>query len=108
MSMAIGPEKVLSAGDLTQPMLEGGSMIVIGVDAHTQTHTAAAKNAQTAADLDALSVPARTRGHEQLLAWGSGLDSERIWALEDCLPVTSALERMLLQARSRCSGCRRS
>jgi transposase len=44
-------------------------MIVIGVDAHTRTHTAAAVNSQTAVELHTLTVQATRPGHEQLLAW---------------------------------------
>lgn len=76
-------------------------MIVVGVDAHSQTHTAAAVNAQTAVELDVLSVFARPAGHEQLLDWAQALDSERVWALEDCRTLSGALERYLLQAGER-------
>src|SRR4029453_6978447 len=34
----------------------------------------------------------------ELLAWGSGLGSERLWALEDCRQLTRSLERQLLAA----------
>ena len=47
-------------------------MIVIGVDAHTRTHTAAAVDSQTAIELQTLTVEATRPGHEQLLAWGTG------------------------------------
>lgn len=73
-------------------------MIVIGVDAHTRTHTAAAVNSQTAVELHTLTVQATRPGHEQLLAWGKDLDSERVWALEDCRRLSGALELSLLQA----------
>jgi transposase len=73
-------------------------MIVIGVDAHTRTHTAAAVNSQTAVELGTLTVPATRSGHERLLAWGKELDRERVWALEDCRRLSGALELLLLQA----------
>lgn len=73
-------------------------MIVIGVDAHTRTHTAAAVDSQTAIELQTLTVEATRPGHEQLLAWGTELDSERVWALEDCRRLSGALEQLLLQA----------
>ena len=73
-------------------------MIVIGVDAHTRTHTAAAVDSQTAIELRTLTVEATRPGHEQLLAWGTELDSERVWALEDCRRLSGALEQLLLQA----------
>lgn len=76
-------------------------MIVIGVDAHTQTHTAAAVQGQTAVLLDSMTVPARATGHRELLAWGQTLDPERVWALEDCRRMTAPLERVLLKAGER-------
>ena len=74
-------------------------MIVIGVDAHTRTHTAAAVNSQTAVELHTLTVQATRPGHKQLLAWGKDLDSERVWALEDCRRLSGALELLLLAGR---------
>lgn len=71
-------------------------MIVIGVDAHSQTHTAAAVNAQTAVELELLTAAARPAGHEQLLDWAKALAGERLWALEDCRTLSGALERFLL------------
>ena len=71
-------------------------MIVVGVDAHSQTHTAGAVNAQTALELDVLTVPARPAGHAQLLDWARSLESERLWALEDCRTFSRALEGFLL------------
>ena len=71
-------------------------MIVIGIDPHKQTHTAAAVE-QTTGELRAeRTVKARARGHEQLLAWARTLDSARLWALEDCRHVSGSLERFLL------------
>jgi hypothetical protein len=98
MSVANGPERVLSADDLNHPLPRRGPMIVIGVDAHTRTHTAAAVNSQTAVELGTLTVPATRSGHERLLAWGKELDRERVWALEDCRRLSGALELLLLQA----------
>ena len=76
-------------------------MIVIGVDAHTRTHTAAAVNHQTAVELQDLTVAATAAGHRELLAWGRQLGSERVWALEDCRRLSGGLERVLLQAGER-------
>ena len=76
-------------------------MIVIGVDAHSQTHTAAAVNRQTAERLALLEVPARQAGHERLLAWATELGGERIWAIEDCRQLSGGLERLLLEAGER-------
>lgn len=76
-------------------------MIVIGVDAHTQTHTAAAVQSDTAVLVESTDVPARAAGHRQLLAWARTLSPERVWALEDCRRMTAALERVLLEAGER-------
>jgi len=76
-------------------------MIVVGVDAHRQTHTAAVVNAQTAVELEVLSVFARPAGHEQLLDWATALSDERLWAIEDCRTLSGSLERYLLRAGER-------
>jgi transposase len=36
------------------------------------------------------------RGFAALVLWASGLDGERVWALEDCRHVSGALERFLI------------
>ena len=77
-------------------------MIVIGVDAHRDTHTAAAINAQTASLIEDRTRPAREHGHRELLAWAAGLDTERTWALEDARNMSGALERFLLEHGERC------
>lgn len=76
-------------------------MIVIGVDAHKATHTAAAVNRQTAELLDQVTVKARERGHQELLAWAKALDEDRVWAIEDCRNMSGGLERLLLLAGER-------
>jgi transposase len=76
-------------------------MIVIGTDPHKQSHTAAALDARTAEQLDSLTAKAREAGHERLLAWARALDSERVWALEDCRHVSGGLERFLLRSGER-------
>ncbi len=72
-------------------------MIVIGVDAHRDTHTAAAINGLTAALVEDRTVPARRIGNQALLKWGSVLDGERVWAIEDCRNMSGGLERFLLE-----------
>jgi transposase len=76
-------------------------MIVLGVDAHTRTHTAVAVDRQTAVERDLVTVPATAGGHRQLLEWGTQLDPHRVWALEDCRRLSGALERCLLEAGER-------
>jgi transposase len=72
-------------------------VIVVGVDAHSQSHTAAALDALTARSLAEQTVPAREPGFGQLLAWARGLDAERAWAIEDCRNLSGGLERFLLR-----------
>src|SRR4051794_14283580 len=75
--------------------------IVIGVDAHADTHTAAAIDALTARVEDDVTVVAREHGYEQLLEWGRGLDADRVWAIEDCRNLSGGLERFLVRAGER-------
>jgi transposase len=76
-------------------------MMIIGVDAHKATHTAAAVNRQTAELLEQLTVDARDHGHQRLLAWAQGLDEDRVWAIEDARNLSGGLERHLLTAGER-------
>jgi len=71
-------------------------VIVIGVDPHKRSHTAAGIDAATGELRGERSVSARPRGHERLLCWGRQLGGERLWALEDCRHVSVSLERFLL------------
>ena len=71
-------------------------MIVIGVDPHKQTHTAAVVDGRSGELVGERTVRARRRGHEQLLGWARALAVERLGALEDCRHVSLSLERFLL------------
>ena len=71
-------------------------MIVIGIDPHKQSHTAAAVDAATGELRSERTVRARRQGQEQLLAWARALDRERLFALEDCRHVSLGLERFLI------------
>jgi transposase len=71
-------------------------VIVIGVDPHKQTHTAAAVDRSTGEVVAQRTVKARERGHGELLLWARALAGERVFALEDCRHVSSSLERFLL------------
>jgi transposase len=55
-------------------------MIVIGVDVHKHSVTAVAVD-DAGRMLDERTVRV---GSEELLAWASALDEERLWAIEDC------------------------
>jgi transposase len=69
-------------------------MIVIGVDVHKHSLTAVAVD-EAGRLLNEKTV---TAANEELLAWASTLDEERLWALEDCRQLTRWLERQLLTA----------
>ena len=71
-------------------------MIVIGTDTHKASHTAAALEEGTGRVLADRTVRARRCSFDDLLLWGRGLDTEHVWALEDCRHVSGALERFLL------------
>lgn len=76
-------------------------MIVIGIDPHKRTHTAAAVARATGELAGERTVTASGPGHEQLLAWARRLAGARLWALEDCRHVSGALERFLLASGER-------
>jgi len=71
-------------------------MIVIGADTHKQSHTVGAVDAATGRVIADKTVKAKRRSFDDLLGWARGLDSERVWAIEDCRHVSGALERFLL------------
>lgn len=71
-------------------------MIVIGTDTHKRTHTCGAVDGLTAAARGELTVAARQGSFGKLLGWARQLDTERVWAIEDCRHVSGALERFLL------------
>ena len=88
------------AGPTTRPLTrskEGPLPIVIGIDAHKNTHTAVAVDAATGAQVDQLVVAARTKGHERLMRWARRLDTDRTFAVEDCRHVSGRLERDLIK-----------
>jgi transposase len=76
-------------------------VIVIGVDPHKQSHTAAAVDDASGELRGERTVKARRAGHAQLLEWARALGGERLWALEDCRHVSVSLERFLLGSGER-------
>ena len=76
-------------------------MIVIGTDTHKATHTCGAVFAGTGQLAGEMTAPAREPGFRELLAWGRGLDEERIWAIEDCRHVSGSFERFLAASGER-------
>lgn len=71
-------------------------MIVIGVDPHKLTHTAAAVDQATGQVSDGVTIPARLPGFVELLGWAKEQGPERLWALEYGRHLVGALERFLL------------
>ena len=71
-------------------------IVVIGIDAHKQTHTAVAVT-ETGRRLGSIVVSATTEGHLKLARWAVRYERRR-WAIEDCRHVTLRLERDLLAA----------
>jgi transposase len=76
-------------------------MIVIGVDAHKQTHTLVAVDAVTGAGRGQRTIAASDAGVLDALRFAARLDQDRVWAVEDCRHVTARLERALLGAGER-------
>lgn len=81
------------AGDIDEGTV---CMIVIGSDPHKRSYTCQAVVAGTGELRSSETVPATTAGHERLLRWARAIDSERVWAIEDCRHVSGKLERFLL------------
>jgi transposase len=62
-------------------MLAEPSVVVIGVDTHKHTHTAAAVTT-TGAVLDQVTFPADGRGYRQLMTFAARHGEHRLWAVE--------------------------
>ncbi len=71
-------------------------MIVIGIDPHMKTHTAAALDAATGRTIAERTVACSDGGHDELLEWARSLPDEHYFAIEDCRHVSGRLERHLL------------
>jgi transposase len=76
-------------------------VIVVGIDAHKFTHTAAIVEHATGRVLADVTVDADEDGHRRLLDHARRRGEERVWAIEDCRNVSGALERFLLRAGER-------
>jgi Transposase len=64
------------------PMLADLVEVVIGVDTHKHTHTAAAVAAATGATLIQRTVPADAEGYQALWELANQYADRRVWALE--------------------------
>jgi transposase len=76
-------------------------MIVIGADTHKSSHALAAVDGGTGEVVGERGIAAREAGHRDALRWARELDSERVWAIEDCRHVSRRLEQALLSVGER-------
>ena len=76
-------------------MLAGLVELVIGVDTHKHTHTAAVVAAATGAVLDQATVPATPAGYQQLLRLADRHNGRRVWAIEGTGGYGAGLTRFL-------------
>jgi transposase len=76
-------------------------MIVIGVDTHKRSHTLVALDAATGATCGQLRIAATDTGTLEALRFAAELDTERVWAVEDCRHVSGRLERGLVSSGDR-------
>lgn len=71
--------------------------VVIGVDTHVDTHTAAVVDARTGAVLDGLTVPTTPRGYQDLVDLADAHSPLRVWAVEGTGGHGAGLARHLAQ-----------
>src|SRR6266566_3678742 len=76
-------------------------MIVIGTDTHKRTHALAAVDEGTGRVRGHREIKADDAGHLAAVKWARDLDSERVWAIEDCRHVSRRLEQALIAAGER-------
>jgi transposase len=69
--------------------------LVIGVDTHKHTHTAAVVVAATGAMVDQATVPATPAGYRQLLQLADQQPGERVWAIKSTGGYGAGLTRFL-------------
>jgi hypothetical protein len=81
-------------------MLADDHDVVIGVDTHKHTHTAAALS-PTGAVLEQLAVPADPRGYQRMIAFGQRHGDSRLWAIEGTGSFGAGLTTALLARNER-------
>jgi transposase len=69
--------------------------LVIGVDTHKHTHTAAVVRATTGAMVDQTTVPSTPAGYQQLLRLANRQEGRRVWAIEGTGGYGAGLTRFL-------------
>ena len=76
-------------------------MIVLGADSRKSSHTIAAVAAATGELKGERTVQVGAKGFAALVVWARRLDSERVWAIEDCRHVSGSFERFLIERGER-------
>ena len=76
-------------------MLADTVELVIGVDTHKDTHTAAVVQAVSGAVVEQVTVPATPAGYRQLLRVADRHDGRRVWAIESTGGYGAGLTRFL-------------
>ena len=76
-------------------MLADTVELVIGVDTHKHTHTAAVVTAATGAVLEQVTVSATPAGYQQLLKLAGRHQGQRMWAIEGTGGYGAGLTRFL-------------
>jgi transposase len=76
-------------------MLADSVELVIGVDTHKQTHTAAVVTAATGVVVEQATVAATPAGYQQLLRLADRQDGRRVWAVEGTGGYGAGLTRFL-------------
>jgi transposase len=76
-------------------------MIVIGADIHKSTHALAAVSGDGGVVAGELEIRTDEAGHRSALRWARKLDSERVWAIEDCRHLSRRFEQALIAAGER-------
>jgi transposase len=76
-------------------MLADTVELVIGVDTHKQTHTAAVVVAASGAMVEQMTVPATPAGYRQLLQLARQQQGQRVWAIEGTGGYGAGLTRFL-------------
>jgi hypothetical protein len=69
--------------------------VVIGIDTHKHTHTAAVVTAVTGAALETVTVPTDVTGYQQLVALADRYPGTRVWAIEGTGTYGAGLTRHL-------------
>ena len=72
--------------------------VVIGVDTHVETHTAAVVDARTGAVLDEATVPTTSEGYQDLVDLADAHSPLRVWAIEGTGGHGAGLARHLARA----------